>query len=239
MKVPQSVSAYGKALIVEDDDILAEVVGGALAGEGFQVVRAITGADALVRLEQGRFEVVVLDLMLPFPDGMTILRRQRASGDQTPILLMSAKHEVEDRIGGLDAGADDYLVKPFRVAELVARVRALLRRVNPQQVTNIGALSVDWERRQLVWKGSPIQLTNREFAIFALLARKRGQVVSQQEIATDLLGAQDLAKSDNLVEVNVTRLRRKLRLAGCPDVIRTIRGSGYRLADELTEFGSR
>lgn len=234
MEIPQTASArYGTALIVEDDDVLAEVVGSALVGEGFRTVRATNGPDALACLERERFAVVVLDLMLPFPDGMTILRRQRANGDRTPILLMSAKQEVEDRIGGLDAGADDYLVKPFRIAELVARIRALLRRANPLQATHLGALTVEWERRQLVWKGNPIQLTNREFAIFAMLVRKRGQIVHQQEIAADLLGSQDLANSDNLVEVNLTRLRRKLRTAGCPDLISTIRGAGYRLADSF------
>lgn len=228
-----SLAAPGPALVVEDDDVLAAVVDGALRNEGFQVVRAVNGPEALSRLAEGRFAVVVLDLMLPFPDGMTILRRLRSGGDRTPVLLMSAKHEVDDRITGLDAGADDYLVKPFRVDELIARVHALLRRANPLRSTHLGALTVEWERRQLVWEGKPIQLTNREFAIFALLVRKHGQVVHQQEIAADLLGSQDLANSDNLVEVNLTRLRRKLRTAGCPDLIRTIRGAGYRLADDV------
>ena len=233
MDTEANLRPSGSVLIVEDDNVLAEAVTAALQVEGFTVERVTDGAQGLQRLSQDRFSVVVLDLMMPNLDGHMLVTRLRSNGDRTPILMMSAQHAVEERIKCLDAGADDYLLKPFRLAELSARVRALQRRSEQSHQTVVGPLAIEWDKRSLAWNGTSVQLTNREFALMALLVRNRGRIVSRKEIVSDLFGEIDLLGSDNLVEVNITRLRRKMQAAGCPDLIRTIRGIGYRLAEGI------
>jgi DNA-binding response OmpR family regulator len=214
-------------LLVEDDAVLADGIARNLNNHGIVVDVVSTGIDADDVLKRQTMAAVVLDIGLPGIDGFEVLRRLRARGSTTPVLLLTARDAVEDRVFGLELGADDYLVKPFATPELVARVRAMLRRAGPPQSTmQIGGLLLDSVARRATVHGRVIELSAREWGILEYLVRHRGRVVSKQQIIDAILPwGEELTL--NAVEVYVSRIRIKVGDAGLG--LRTIRGFGYML----------
>jgi two-component system OmpR family response regulator len=214
-------------LLVEDDAVLSDGIARNLSNHGMAVDVVSNGKDADSLLQRVDVAVVVLDIGLPGLDGFEVVRRLRARGSTTPVLLLTARDAVEDRVYGLELGADDYLVKPFATPELVARVRALLRRTGPPQSSlQIGALTIDTAARRALVHGRAIELSVREWGILEYLIRHTGHVVSKQQIIDAILPwGEELTL--NAVEVYVSRIRIKLGDAGL--ALRTIRGFGYLL----------
>ncbi len=219
-------------LVVEDEKKIATAVSSALLGEHYNVTTAGTGEEGFFLVNEQIFDVVVLDLMLPGRGGLEVLRTLRKRGLQTPVLILTAKDSVDDRVEGLDSGADDYLVKPFAVAELLARVRALLRRGRTDQVLRLklADLEMDLVTRKVTRGSETIELTAREFDLLAYLLRHQGQVVSRQMIARDVW--QETVRAtpiDNVIDVHVARLRRKVDESFDERLIKTVRGVGFVL----------
>jgi two-component system OmpR family response regulator len=215
-----------RILVVEDDPLLAESLIRALQQQGYSVGHARRGHDADALLRDRRYDLLLLDIGLPDVDGFEVLRRLRARSDQTPVLVVTAREEVDERVHGLDLGADDYLTKPFSLSELEARVRALLRRAKPALASRVvvGGLTLDPAARRARIGGQPVELTAREWALLELFLARPGQALSKQTIARAVSdGAASI--TPNTVEVYVSRLRAKLEPAGI--VIRTVRGFGY------------
>jgi two-component system OmpR family response regulator len=212
-----------RLLIVEDEEDLRRGLEQALREEGYAVDGAAEGTDALYRAETWDYDAIVLDVMLPGLDGWEILRRLRRK-KKTPVLLLTARDAVRDRVHGLDLGADDYLVKPFDLGELLARVRALIRRGAgaPNPVLDLGPVSINTSARTVAVEGAEIALTAREFALLEYLGSRRGKVVSRTELYDHLFAEEDESYS-NLLDVHVCNLRRKLG----KDLIQTRRGHGY------------
>jgi DNA-binding response OmpR family regulator len=220
-----------QVLLVEDDAVLADGLTRVLQGHGMQVELAGDGlvADQLLQRSQAQlsYAVAVLDIGLPGIDGFEVVRRLRARADATPVLLLTARDAVEDRVRGLETGADDYLVKPFATAELIARIRALARRNSPKPaVRSLGRLTLDTGARHASVGERALELSVREWALLEYLLQHAGRVVSKQQIIDAILPWGDDITL-NAVEVYVSRLRLKLADAGI--AIRTIRGFGYRL----------
>jgi two-component system, OmpR family, response regulator len=216
-----------RLLVVEDHAALAGQLRGALGGAGFAVDLAPDGEEALFLGETEPYDAVVLDLGLPRLDGLSVLRRWRAAGRRTPVLVLTARDAWTEKVEGLNASADDYLAKPFAMAELVARVRALIRRAHGLAAADIvlGPLRLDTAARTVALAGTPVRLTALEYGLLAYLAHNAGRPVSKTEL-TEHLYAQDFDRDSNTLEVVVARLRKKLG-AG---LIETVRGQGYRLA---------
>ena len=216
-----------RALIIEDHAPLAAQLRDALAEAGFVADLAADGEEALFLGETEPYDVVVLDLGLPRLDGLTVLKRWRAAGRVMPVLILTARDAWSEKVAGLNAGADDYLAKPFVMPELVARLQALVRRahghVSPE--ISLGRLVVDTAAQRVLLDGAPVRLTGLEYRLLAYLALRAGQVVSKTEL-TEHLYAQDFDRDSNTLEVMVGRLRRKLG----DGLIETLRGQGYRLA---------
>ena len=214
-------------LLVEDDAVLADGLTRVLAGHGITADVVGNGNDADARLQRSDVAVAVLDIGLPGIDGFEVVRRLRARGSTLPVLLLTARDAVEDRVRGLELGADDYLVKPFATAELVARIRALARRNAPRPaVLAMGALSLDADAKRAHAAGRPLDLSVREWAVLEYLLQHPQRVVSKQQIIDAILPwGDDLTQ--NAVEVYISRLRLKLQDAGVS--IRTIRGFGYMI----------
>lgn len=217
-----------RVLIAEDDDKLAGMLAGALGGAGFVTEHERDGEAAHYRGESEDFDAVLLDLGLPTMDGLTVLRRWRKAGRLTPILILTARGQWEERVEGIEAGADDYLVKPFHMEELVARLRAVIRRAHGLATTPIrfGDYVLDARLMQLSRDGVPIDLTPQEYKALIYLAHHRGQVVSQLQL-TEHIYNQDYERNSNSIEVLVGRLRRRLG----PEVIKTRRGFGYYIEE--------
>jgi two-component system, OmpR family, response regulator MprA len=216
--------AQASVLVVDDDASLRRMLNRTLSAEGFEVETAADGGGALVAVERSVPEVIVLDVGLPGLDGLAVCRRLRAKGVSAPIIMLTARDAVPDRVAGLESGADDYLVKPFATEELVARVRALTRRGHADSGDlAVGGLSLRTEARIAVRDGRRIELTERETALLELLMRHARQVVSRED-AIDALW--DGAATANLVDRYIGRLREKL---SGPDIIRTVRGVGFML----------
>lgn len=215
-----------RALVVEDDARIATDLARALGSAGFLVERAEDGEQAWFRGGTENYDLIVLDLGLPKLDGLTVLKRWRAEGCESPVLILTARGAWTERVDGIDAGADDYLPKPFRMEELVARARALVRRSGNRNAAllRIGALSVDLNRMTVSRDGVPLHLTPLEFRLLSYLAHQQGRVVPPGELLEHLYGDED-AKEANAIEAVITRLRRKLG----PGVIATRRGFGYHL----------
>lgn len=215
-----------RILLVEDDAMLADAVARALRQSAHAVEVAADGEQADAMLKNTAYDLVLLDLGLPRLDGLEVLRRLRRRRSTVPVILLTVRDAPEDRVAGLDTGADDYLAKPFNLSELEARVRALLRRANqgagPELVH--GPLRLDMAGRRLYRDDEPLELSAREFAIVELLLLREGRVVTKQQISEHLFGWED-AGSANALDAFVYRLRRKLEPAGVD--IRTIRGMGY------------
>ena len=214
-----------RILVVEDDPLLAESLLRALQQQGYSVGHARRGHDADALLRGHRFDLLLLDIGLPDVDGFEVLRRLRARADATPVLVVTAREAVDERVHGLDLGADDYLTKPFSLSELEARVRALLRRAKPSPASRIvaGGLTVESAAKRVRIDGRPVELTVREWALLELFLARPGHALSKLTIAQTL--SDSTAVAPNTVEVYVSRLRAKLEPAGI--VIRTVRGFGY------------
>ena len=220
-----------RVLIVEDDEHVRDAVARALRYEGYEVHTAVDGNDALVHISEIAPEVIVLDVLMPGTDGIETCRRLRERGDHTPVLMLTARHEVSDRVAGLDAGADDYLVKPFALDELLARLRALLRRTSisgENEVLRVGDLSLDPQRRE-AWRGTrELGLTKTEFDLLELLLVNANIVVTRDTIYERIWGYEFETSSKSL-DVYIGYLRRKTEADGEPRLIRTVRGVGYTL----------
>ena len=220
-----------KVLVVEDSARLRDAMGGGLAKLGHAVDFAADGAEASVMGRHPGYDVIVLDRMLPDKEGLEVLREWRASGIDTPVLLLTALDGVEEKVRGLGVGADDYLTKPFALAELVARLEALVRRRYAQADPRIriGPLEIDTASRQVAVSGTPVVLTAREYTLLECLARRPGHVLSRAQIEERLYAETDGPLS-NAVDAAVYSLRRKLDQAGAPPLVHTRRGLGYTLA---------
>jgi two-component system OmpR family response regulator len=222
-----------RCLIVEDYAPLRQNIQECLREEGFAVDVSATGDEGLWYARNHPYDVILLDIMLPNVDGLTILKELRTIHDKTPVLILSARDTVEHRVEGLNAGADDYLVKPFALAELVARVRALLRRCYSQESTvlRIGDMTIDCSKKTVARGGEEIPLTRREYSLLEYLAYRAGQPVSRTDIwehvYEDYSGG-----SSNAVDVYIGYLRKKLNAGGRSDLIQTRRGYGYTLGSE-------
>jgi len=224
-----------RILLVEDEIKVGNAVGEGLRAEGYEVTWAQTGEEGFFHANSQGFDLIVLDIMLPGRDGIEVLQTLRKQGSQTPVLLLTAKDTIEDRVLGLDAGADDYLVKPFAFAELTARLRALLRRNKPEPlaVLNIASLEIDPVRRTVSREGHRIDLTAREFELLEYLARNNGRVVSRQMLARDVWQETDRATPlDNVIDVHVARLRRKMDDPFEQKLLHTVRGVGFTLSED-------
>jgi two-component system response regulator MprA len=221
--------ARSKVLVVEDDQRVRDAVVRALTFEGYEVTTAVDGADGLLRIAAERPDVVVLDVMMPNVDGLNVCRQLRSRGDQTPVLMLTARQEVSDRVAGLDAGADDYLAKPFALDELLARLRALLRRTSVtggEAELRVGDLVLDPQRRQ-AWRGDrELELTKTEFDLLELLLFN-ARVVLSRDILYERIWGFDFETSSKSLDVYIGYLRRKTEDAGEPRLIHTVRGIGY------------
>lgn len=219
-----------RVVVVDDDEALRDAVRRALRLEGYDVELAGDGAEALTRLAGMSADLVVLDVLMPGLDGVTVCRRLRASGDPTPILMLTARDAVSDRVVGLDAGADDYLTKPFALEELLARVRALLRRSYSEREGSlrIDDLELNPRTRQVTRRGRAMELTRTEFALLELLMRNAGAVLTRAAIRERVWGFDD-SDGSNTLDVYVGYLRRKTEAGGEPRLIHTVRGVGFVL----------
>jgi DNA-binding response OmpR family regulator len=226
-----------RVLLIEDDAKTARALASGLRSEGFEPITANTGEEGFFLLSRESFDFVILDWMLPGRDGIEVLRTLRARGAKTPVLLLTARDAVDDRVLGLNAGADDYLVKPFAFAELLARIRALLRRVdsaNPLR-QQIGDLTLDVQTRRVLRGLREIALTPREFDLLAFLAQHHDETVTRQMIAREVWREPNRATPlDNVIDVHLAHLRRKLDDGEDVKLIQTVRGVGFVLRAEAT-----
>lgn len=221
-----------RILVVEDEQKVANALREGLQGERYDVVVERTGESAFFRLTTEQFDAVLLDLGLPGRDGIEILKAIRERGIKTPVLVLTARDSLQDRVLGLDTGADDYVVKPFAFAELVARVRALVRRGRAAESPRLTAadLDVNLITRKVARGGRPIELTVREFELLEYLMRHQGQVVSRESLARDVW--KETARTtplDNVIDVHIARLRRKVDADQPTKLIHTVRGVGFML----------
>jgi two-component system response regulator MprA len=218
-----------QVLVVDDDASVRQAVRRALMLEGYDVALAEDGVDALKSVADAEPDAIVLDLMMPRLDGVEVCRALRQRGDRTPILVLTAKHRLTDRVAGLDAGADDYLVKPFALEELLARLRALLRRAAPPSdrvVHVLEDLSLDTASRVVRRGDRLVTLTRTEFSLLELLMANAGQVLTR-ELIMDRIWGYDFATTSNSLDVYIGYLRRKTEAEGEPRLIQTVRGVGY------------
>jgi DNA-binding response OmpR family regulator len=223
-----------RVLVVEDEQKVANAVREGLQGEKYDVIVERTGEGAFFRITTEPFDVILLDLMLPGRDGLEILAAMRARGIKTPVLVLTARDTLEDRVRGLDTGADDYLVKPFAFTELLARIRALARRGRAAESPRLTAADLDMNliTRKVARGGRPIDLTVREFELLEYLIRHQGQVVSRETLARDVW--KETARTtplDNVIDVHIARLRRKVDAEQGPKLIHTVRGVGFMLRE--------
>jgi len=222
-------------LIVEDESKLAYALQQGLAEEGYAADVALSGEDALHWLERNTPDLMLLDVMLSKRNGLSVLREFRRDGFKTPVLLLTALDSVEDRVLGLDAGADDYLVKPFAFPELLARVRALLRRTNvtPQSTLDLADLHMNLTGRAAARAGAPLELTSREFDLLEYLMVNRGRVVSREMLTRDVWKETLRYTSlDNVIDVQIARLRRKIDDPFETKLLHTVRGIGFVLRED-------
>ncbi|GAA5092830.1 response regulator transcription factor [Paenalcaligenes hermetiae] len=217
-----------RVLIIEDDRVLGPALRDFMQAQGHEAQLITQGDQLLLQCEQQRFDLLVLDLNLPQLSGLEALRQLRAAGHTVPVLILTARDALEDRVAGLDAGADDYVTKPFELAELAARVRALGRRHHAQlqHILEAGPLRLDTQNKELLFEGQRLNVSVREFSLLELLMQRAGKVVTKQQIIQSL-SDRSTDFSDNAVEVYVYRLRKRLEHTGV--LIQTVRGFGYAL----------
>ena len=222
-----------KVLLVEDEQKIADFVCSGLAARGFAATHCNDGNTGLAQALQGNFDAVILDIMLPGRDGLSVLKAMRSAGVPTPVILLTARNELGDRIEGLNLGADDYLAKPFFVEELAARIHALVRRLSGdrQNTLQVGHLKLDRITRQASCSGQTIELTTREFSLLEYLMRSAGQVFTRIQILEHVWGY-DFDPSTNVVDVCIKRIRGKMAELQAPgdaaSSIESVRGTGYR-----------
>jgi DNA-binding response OmpR family regulator len=219
-----------RILVVDDDMRLCSVIARGLTEEGYAVDAAHDGEEGQYLAEINNYDLVILDVMMPKLDGIAVCRNLRTQGNESTILMLTAKDAIPDRVSGLDAGADDYLVKPFAFDELVARVRALTRRSAPTRSAelSIGDLLLDTISRRLECRGVAIDLTSKEYAVLEYFMRNPDAVITRGMIEEHAWN-NDFDSVSNLVDVYVRRLRSKIDVAGSPSFIETVRGAGYRM----------
>lgn len=219
-------------LIVEDDKKASAYLRKGLSENGFTVDVADQGEDGLYLARTGHYDLIILDVMLPERDGWSLIAELRRSGKQTPVLFLTARDSVQDRVKGLELGADDYLVKPFAFSELLARVRSILRRGSARQheILRVADLEIDLLRHKAIRGGKRLDLTPKEFSLLSLLARRMGEVLSRTLIAEQVWDM-NFDSDTNVVDVAVRRLRRKVDDPFTKKLIRTLRGVGYVLED--------
>jgi len=223
-----------RILVVEDEVKVANALKEGLEDERYEAVIAHTGEDAFFRINTEQFDVIVLDVMLPGRDGLQILTSIRKHGIGTPVLLLTARDSLEDRVAGLNSGADDYLVKPFAFAELVARIRALLRRGRTAETLrlSVGDLDMDLVTRKVIRAGRSVELTTREFELLEYLLRHQGQVVLRDTLAREVWKETTRGTPlNNVIDVHIARLRRKVDFDQPVKLIHTIRGVGFMLRE--------
>ena len=226
-----------RLLVVEDEQKVADALRDGLTGEGYDVVVARTGEEALSCVTTDTFDAILLDLTLPVRDGLEVLTTLREQQLLTPVIALTARDAVQDRVAGLDAGADDYLVKPFAFAEVLARVRAVLRRSRPDDVRplRVGDLEIDPSTRRVTRGDRSLELTAKEFDVLCHLAQHAHQVVSRETLAREVW--RETARSttlDNVMDVHISRLRRKVDHDATVRLIHTIRGVGFTLRESAT-----
>jgi len=224
-----------KILVVEDEPKGAGALKDGLESEGYEVTLAATGEEGFFHASSQSFDLIILDIMLPGRYGIEVLQTLRRQGARLPVLLLTAKDAIEDRVLGLDAGADDYLVKPFAFAELSARIRALLRRnkADSDNALRVGDLEIDPVRRTVTRDGHRIELTTREFELLEYLARNHNRVVSREMLGRDVWKETARATPlDNVIDVHVARLRRKIDDPFTSKILHTVRGVGFTLSEE-------
>ena len=222
-----------RVLVVEDERKVANALREGLQGEGYEVIVETTGEGAFYRATTEPFDLLLLDLGLPARDGLDIMRTLRQRGLRTPVLILTARDSPEDRVLGLDSGADDYLVKPFAVAELVARIRAVMRRggADPLRL-KVADLELDVATRRATRAGIRIDLTLREFDLLQYLLKRQGQIVSRDMIAADVWNESARSSTlSNVIDVHIARLRRKIDVEDSAPLIHTIRGVGFTLRE--------
>ena len=219
-----------RVLVVEDEKDLNSIICSKLVKEGYNVDACYDGQAALDYMEAENYDGAIMDIMIPNKDGITVLREMRNAGIQVPVLFLTAKTETQDIVRGLDAGASDYMTKPFEFSELMARLRVMLRTQNPvnENVITCGSLVVDMNNRQAIRDGKVIDLTVREYAILEYLARNRNVVVTREQIRVNIWNIDDDVNS-NVIDVNIRYLRRKIDDNYEEKLIHTIRGVGYKL----------
>jgi two-component system response regulator MprA len=222
-----------KILVVEDEEQIASFLRRGLSYEGYEVDVAVDGTSALTRVRENLPDLVILDLMLPEVDGLEVCRRMRAAHSALPILILTARDSVSDRVQGLDAGADDYMIKPFALAELLARIRALLRRIGPgePEILTFTDLRMDTGTRQTFRCDTLIDLTSKEFDLLELFLRHPRKVLSRETIY-DRVWGYDFGGESNIIEVYIRYLRQKMENAEQPRLLHTVRGVGYVLREE-------
>jgi two-component system, OmpR family, response regulator len=222
-----------KVLLVEDEKKISDFVCAGFKEQGFVVDHCDNGVDGFDHARSGNYDVIVLDIMLPGRDGLSILKGLRKEGNATPIILLTARNELDDRIEGLSLGADDYLAKPFFVEELIARIQALLRRVSGerQNILVVGDLRLDRISREVTWCGESVDLTGREFNLIEYLMRSPGRVFTRTQILEHVWDY-DFDPSTNVIDVCIQRIRKKIAsigvAAGAESPIESVRGVGYR-----------
>jgi two-component system, OmpR family, response regulator len=216
-------------LLVEDEARIADFVCAGLREQGWQVIHCAEGNSGMAHAESGGFDLLLLDIMVPGKDGLAILKSVRRKGLATPVMLLTARNELEDRVEGLNLGADDYLPKPFFVEELVARVHAIARRISGdrQNILKAGPVSLDRISREATVDGKAIEMTAREFTLLEYLARSPGRAFTRTQILEHVWGY-DFDPNTNVVDVCIQRIRRKIDPAGAESLIEAVRGVGYR-----------
>jgi len=229
-----------RLLVVEDDADVARFLSRGLCEQAYAVDVVENGEDAIELASINPYDAIILDLMIPGPDGMEVCRRVRGEGSNVPILMLTARGGVDEKIAGLDAGADDYLAKPFEFGELLARLRALLRRgavVSPLQI-HVGDLEIDTRSHRVAVRGEAIALTTKEYSVLEYMARNNGRIVTREELAEHVWN-HDFDPFSNLIEVYINRLRRHFDRISKVKLIHTVRGAGYMLEAESPPAGDR
>lgn len=225
----------GKILLVEDEEKLARMVELELRYEGYEVAKAFDGRSGLELAQSGQFDLVLLDIMLPHLSGMEVLRRLRREGNAIPVIMLTARDNVVDKVSGLDSGADDYVTKPFAIEELLARIRAALRKRpavrTEENALTAGPLSMDVERHEVTVNGTVVELTKREFDLLRHLLENKGRVLSREALLDQVWGF-DFVGETNSVDVYIRFLRSKIDEAFQFKLIHTVRGVGYVIKDE-------
>ncbi len=235
MSTPSAGAAPSRLLVIEDEPKVARALREGLEGEGYQVTVASTGEDGFFLASSEPFDVVILDRMLPGREGLEVLRALRQNGLLAPVLVLTARDAVADRVEGLDAGADDYVVKPFAFTELLARVRALVRRGRGDQLLRLAVadLAIEVPTRRVTRGEEEIELTPREYELLEYLVRHRGTIVSREMLARDVWKEPERGTPlDNVIDVHVARLRRKIDLDRPVRLLHTVRGVGFLVREE-------